>query len=89
LLINGTLLPGTEFLLLIDAQLQRFILSLEGLVGGNDGVDLCRHVSNFLVSGTDLNSDCLYLLRDLDSLLSLVSILVFQHFEFVLAAADD
>ena len=40
LLVNGTLLPGADFLLFIDAHLERLVLSLECLVGSDDCVDL-------------------------------------------------
>lgn len=52
-------------------------------------MDLSGEVPDFLVSGVDLSSNGLNLLGDFNAFLRLVGVLVLEHLEFVLAAADD
>lgn len=52
-------------------------------------MNLGRQISDLLIPGVDLSSNGLNLLRDLNAFLSLVSVLVLEHLELILATVDD
>ena len=89
LLVDSALLSASDFLALVDAHFKGFNFTLKSLVLGDGGVDLSRQLSDFLVSGGDLSSNGLDLLRNFNSFLGLVTVLCSEHFQFVLAAVDD